>query len=73
VLDYLRATFDYCLGALERIKPEHLNHANAGVGGRSSGSGRDALLNMYMHIAHHRGQAIVYLRLNGVTPPEYKY
>jgi uncharacterized damage-inducible protein DinB len=24
------------------------------------------------HTTHHRGQAIVYLRLNGVTPPEYR-
>jgi uncharacterized damage-inducible protein DinB len=23
------------------------------------------------HIAHHRGQATVHLRLNGITPPEY--
>jgi uncharacterized damage-inducible protein DinB len=35
--------------------------------------GRDALLNMYMHTAHHRGQAIIYLRLKGATPPEYSY
>jgi uncharacterized damage-inducible protein DinB len=24
------------------------------------------------HTTHHRGQAIIYLRLNGVTPPEYR-
>jgi uncharacterized damage-inducible protein DinB len=24
------------------------------------------------HTTHHRGQAIVYLRLNGMTPPEYR-
>jgi uncharacterized damage-inducible protein DinB len=24
------------------------------------------------HIAHHRGQIVVYLRLNGITPPQYK-
>jgi uncharacterized damage-inducible protein DinB len=24
------------------------------------------------HTTHHRGQAIVYLRLNGITPPEYR-
>jgi uncharacterized damage-inducible protein DinB len=24
------------------------------------------------HTTHHRGQAVVYLRLNGVTPPEYR-
>jgi uncharacterized damage-inducible protein DinB len=25
------------------------------------------------HITHHRGQAVIYLRLNGAVPPEYTY
>jgi uncharacterized damage-inducible protein DinB len=25
------------------------------------------------HITHHRGQAVIYLRSNGITPPEYTY
>jgi len=25
------------------------------------------------HITHHRGQATVYLRLNGITPPDYMF
>jgi len=25
------------------------------------------------HITHHRGQVVVYLRCNGITPPEYIY
>jgi uncharacterized damage-inducible protein DinB len=25
------------------------------------------------HITHHRGQAVIYLRTNGVEPPEYVY
>ncbi|MBO9732083.1 MAG: DinB family protein [Chitinophaga sp.] len=25
------------------------------------------------HVTHHRGQATVYLRSNGITPPEYIY
>jgi uncharacterized damage-inducible protein DinB len=25
------------------------------------------------HITHHRGQVIVYLRCNGITPPEYTW
>jgi uncharacterized damage-inducible protein DinB len=27
----------------------------------------------FTHAAHHRGQAEVYLRLKGVTPPSYKF
>jgi len=25
------------------------------------------------HITHHRGQAVLHLRVNGITPPEYIY
>jgi len=25
------------------------------------------------HVTHHRGQAVTYLRCNGITPPEYMY
>jgi uncharacterized damage-inducible protein DinB len=25
------------------------------------------------HITHHRGQAVLYLRTSGITPPEYVY
>ena len=73
VLTYLRDTFDFCIAALDRITPEQLDKTFPSVGNRKSGSGRDALLNMYMHVAHHRGQAIVYLRLNGIKPPKYQY
>jgi uncharacterized damage-inducible protein DinB len=73
VVAYLRDTFDYCIGALGRISQEQLNQILPHVGGRASGSGREALLNMYVHVAHHRGQAIVYLRLKGVKPPEYEF
>ncbi|MFA9454721.1 MAG: DinB family protein [Candidatus Aminicenantaceae bacterium] len=24
------------------------------------------------HITHHRGQTVVYLRLNGIKPPQYR-
>jgi uncharacterized damage-inducible protein DinB len=29
------------------------------------------LLAMYVHVAHHRGQAETYLRVNGIKPPNY--
>ncbi len=33
----------------------------------------DILLLAYHHTAHHRGQAIVYLRLKGIEPPQYQF
>ncbi|OQP61344.1 hypothetical protein A3860_06435 [Niastella vici] len=35
-----------------------------------AGNGVHATLD---HITHHRGQAVIYLRTNGVEPPEYLY
>jgi uncharacterized damage-inducible protein DinB len=33
--------------------------------------GREVLLAMYIHVAHHRGQAEIYLRDKGIKPPSY--
>ncbi|MGZ3439408.1 MAG: DinB family protein [Polyangia bacterium] len=33
--------------------------------------GRELLLAMYIHVAHHRGQAEIYLRDKGIKPPSY--
>jgi uncharacterized damage-inducible protein DinB len=73
VLTYLRDTFNFCLAVLDHITPQQLNKTMPSVGYRETGSGRDALLNMYMHVTHHRAQAIVYLRLKGIKPPESHY
>jgi uncharacterized damage-inducible protein DinB len=45
------------------------------VAARSTVTSVDSLNGMMLaldHTTHHRGQLIVYLRLNGVTPPEYR-
>jgi hypothetical protein len=34
--------------------------------------GREVLLAMYVHVAHHRGQAEIYLRDKGIRPPSYR-
>ena len=36
-------------------------------------NGREILLALYVHMAHHRGQAEVYLRIKGVAPPPYVF
>jgi uncharacterized damage-inducible protein DinB len=34
--------------------------------------GREVLLAMFIHVAHHRGQAEIYLRDKGIKPPPYR-
>jgi hypothetical protein len=36
-------------------------------------NGRDMIMNMFVHVAHHRAQCEVYLRLKGITPPIYTF
>jgi len=36
-------------------------------------AGREVLLAMYTHVAHHRGQAEIYLRDKGIRPPPYLF
>ena len=34
--------------------------------------GREVLLAMYVHVAHHRGQADIYLPDKDIRPPSYR-
>ncbi len=36
-------------------------------------TGRQLVLGMFVHTAHHRGKAEVYLRANGIKPPDYRF
>lgn len=73
VAKYVLDTFDYVIASLEHLsdtdlskgihkeKPWYLEgHSNL-----------DLILRAESHTAHHRAQAIGYLRLNGVQPPGY--
>ena len=73
VYAYIAETFDYVISSLDRVsddmlargankeKPEFLaNHTNLDLIVRGEG-----------HTAHHRAQAIGYLRMNGIRPPGY--
>lgn len=70
IIKLLGASFDYCSGVLDSITSEQLDAMHASPDGRLNG--REALLAMYIHVAHHRGQAEIYLRANGIKPPGYK-
>jgi uncharacterized damage-inducible protein DinB len=41
--------------------------------GRPEVNGRDMIMNMFVHVAHHRAQCEVYLRLKGIAPPTYTF
>ncbi|MGB5820996.1 MAG: DinB family protein [Saonia sp.] len=73
VSKYVVDTFDYVISSLDKVsdemltrgenkeKPEYLSgHTNL-----------DLILRGENHTAHHRAQAIAYLRMKGIRPPKY--
>jgi len=77
VIDQLNRSFDYVLDVLPRLTDEQLLSRKFRVNfdGRPGPeiNGRDMIMNMFVHVAHHRAQCEVYLRLKGITPPEYTF
>jgi DinB superfamily len=68
---YAAATYDYLLKALREAKPAQLSKQVAIYGQPAQPASRVAMLS-YEHSVWTLGQLVPYLRLNGVTPPEYR-
>lgn len=69
VVKFLSDSFDYCSAVIPNLTDEQLNKTHDSPDGRLLG--REILLAMYIHVAHHRGQAEIYLRDKGIKPPSY--
>jgi uncharacterized damage-inducible protein DinB len=69
VVKFLSDSFGYCSTVISSLTEEQLNQAHNSPDGRLPG--REVLLAMYIHVAHHRGQAEIYLRDKGIKPPAY--
>jgi len=71
VRGFVAASFDYGASVLAKLTEPELT--NTGYMLRVPHSGTDVLLRAYTHTAHHRGQAIVYLRARDIAPPAWKF
>lgn len=69
VVKFLSDSFEYCAAVIPSLSEEQLRQAHNSPDGHLPG--REVLLAMYVHVAHHRGQAEIYLRDNGIKPPSY--
>lgn len=67
VVKFLSDSFDYCSAAIPNLTEKQLSTPHNSPDGRLLG--REILLAMYIHVAHHRGQAEIYLRDKGIKPP----
>ena len=70
VVKFLSDSFEYCSSVIPNLTEEQLNAAHNSPDGHLPS--REVLLAMYIHVAHHRGQAEIYLRDKGIRPPSYR-
>lgn len=70
ITKFLADSFQYCSDVISGLSESQLSAVHNSPDGRLPG--RDVLLVMYIHVAHHRGQAEIYLRDNGIKPPGYR-
>lgn len=74
VRKFLVASFDYVSSVLVKMTQKDLTRTDIVMWkGEVPHSGTDVCLRAYMHTAHHRGQAVVYLRVKGIAPPAWKF
>lgn len=69
VVKFLSASFEFCSAVIPNLTEEQLSRVHNSPDGRLPG--REVLLALFVHVAHHRGQAEIYLRDKGIKPPSY--
>jgi uncharacterized damage-inducible protein DinB len=67
VVYYVTASYDYAIQSIKDLDPSKYGER---VGqGTFSGTRYAMLLKSFEHQTHHRGQATIYIRLQGIKPP----
>ena len=69
-MDILRSAFAYSTGVVQGLEAKQLEEPVDFFAGPMNK--RQILNLMTDHLTHHRGQAILYLRLRGIKPPSYR-
>jgi uncharacterized damage-inducible protein DinB len=74
VIAAVTKAYDFTIATVRTITPEQLNRKfKVDWVGRPESDGRNMMMNMLVHAAHHRAQIEVYLRLKGIAPPAYTF
>ncbi|MBV9301218.1 MAG: DinB family protein [Acidobacteriaceae bacterium] len=73
VEEYLSDSFQHVTDVVGGLDERDLLRQDLGVPHVPPHTGTDILLRAYMHTAHHRGQAVVYLRLKDIEPPDWAF
>ena len=68
VLYYVTASYDYCISAITSLNPKLWGEKKELSGIQKTRY--ELLENAFEHQSHHRGQTTIYLRVQGIIPPE---
>jgi uncharacterized damage-inducible protein DinB len=69
ILEFVASAYDYAIKAMSELDEKTISKEFNWSGGKMN---KFQFLNLIQdHQSHHVGQLIVYLRLNGITPPKY--
>ena len=68
---FIAECFDWCANILGGMNDQAFDEMYKGSGTAAPVSGRDLVLNGFIHTAHHRAQCEVYLRVKNLVPPTY--
>lgn len=71
IVKILGESQEYCSAVISATTVEQMNRIHSTPDGKLDGD--ELLLALYVHLAHHRGQAEVYLRDKGIKPPSYVF
>jgi len=71
-IKFLTDSFDKCAREFAAMPPEQLNKEVYQFRGQPV-LAREALWYTFTHMAHHRGQAEVYLRVKNIKPPAWRF
>ena len=71
VTKFVGDSFEWTTAELAKITPEQMQKTYPLEGQQMSG--HEVLMLAWDHTTHHRGQLIVYLRLKGIKPTDYKF
>jgi uncharacterized damage-inducible protein DinB len=71
-IQFLSDSFDKCAREIEAMPPGRWDQEVYKFQGQPV-LAREALWYTFTHMAHHRGQAEVYLRLKGIKPPAWRF
>lgn len=72
IIDFLSKSFDAVITTISGLSEEDLSKPGKAFGNPALNK-EQSMLFMYDHITNHRAKAVLYLRLNSISPPRYGF